>query len=370
MAFQLALVFLLSFTICFLLAVPFIKLLYKYNIRRVAKAELDAVLPGRQVKFGTPIMGGTIILIAIAVMMALFLRDWPYTFMVIIILFYGGIVGAIDEYTNTLGRTFKAIRLSKADKKSFSLFFVPNYFIPVKRIILYPWKFFEEWLRAMGSEQRGLKSHYKLLLHISLAIIVCAFFYYIKQDTNFFILGNYSLDLGFLYYPILAFSLLFFANAFGITDGMDGLSAGTHTVTFGFASLLALLLGFNDVALYAAIIAGAELAFLYFNINPARIEMSDVGTVPLGMMLVVIFFLIDKESVLLIFGLLYIVEIMSSVIQVWSVKIRKKRVFLVAPIHHHFEKMGWAETKVTMRFWLLNALFAVFGILVATMSLQ
>lgn len=360
----------LSFIFCFVLAIPFIKLLYKYNIRRIAKAELDAVLPGRQIKFGTPIMGGTIIVVAVLALSLVYLNQWPYLYMLIIVLVYGGAIGALDEYTNTLGRTFKAIRLSKAGNKSFSLFRVPKIFIPVKRGLLIPWKFFEEWLRAMGSEQRGLKSHYKLLLHVSLATIVTSFFYFIQADTRFFVFNGVYIDLGVFYYFVLVFTLLFFANAFGITDGMDGLSAGTHVVTFGLAGVLAYALGYQEVAILAAIVAGAELAFLYFNINPARMEMSDVGTVPLGMLLVIIFFLIKKESALFIFGALYIVEIMSSVVQVWSIKIRKKRVFLIAPIHHHFEKLGWPETKVTMRFWLFNGLVAIAGIIYATMSLQ
>jgi UDP-N-acetylmuramyl pentapeptide phosphotransferase/UDP-N-acetylglucosamine-1-phosphate transferase len=112
-------------------------------------------------------------------------------------------------------------------------------------------------------------------------------------------------------------------------------------------------------------IVGAEMAFLYFNIYPARLEMSDVGTLPLGILFVFIAVLLNREVSLLLIGGVFMIEILSSFLQVWSVKLRKKRILLVAPIHHHFEKLGWHETKVTSRFWLLNALLVIAGLAVS-----
>ncbi|MDQ5981439.1 MAG: Phospho-N-acetylmuramoyl-pentapeptide-transferase [Patescibacteria group bacterium] len=350
-----------SFILTCLLAIPYIKLLYKYNIRRISKSDLDSVLPGRQIKLGSPIMGGGVILISLMLLSTLFLWKWEYYWLIILVSILGGAVGAIDEYTNTLGRTIKALRISKGE----SFFTFSGVALTAKKIILMPWKFFEENLRSMGSQQRGLKSHYKLLMHMGGSLIIVLFFYFLNENTHLYLLPSIYIDFGFLYYSVLFFALLFFANAFGVTDGMDGLSAGTHSVSFAFLGIIAIALGYFEVATLSFIIAGAELAFLYFNIYPARMEMSDVGTLPLGMFLVVIAFLINRESILLFVGLIYVIEILSSLLQVWSVKARGTRIFLIAPIHHHFEKLGWPETKVTTRFWLFNAISGILGIAIA-----
>ncbi len=354
-------ILLASLVLTCLIALPYIKLLYKYNIRRISKSDLDSVLPGRQIKLGTPIMGGGLILISLIILSTFFLWEWEYYWLIILVSVLGGTVGAIDEYTNTLGRTIKALRISKGE----SFFTFRGAALVAKNILLTPWKFFEENLRAMGSQQRGLKSHYKLLMHMGVSSVIVMFFYYLSENTQLYLLPSTYLDLGSLYYLILFITLLFFANAFGVTDGMDGLSAGTHTVSFAFLGIIALALGYADVAILSFIITGAEMAFLYFNIYPARMEMSDVGTLPLGMFLVVIAFLINRESILLLVGLIYIIEILSSLLQVWSVKTRGTRIFLVAPIHHHFEKLGWPETKVTTRFWLFNVVSGILGIAIA-----
>ncbi|TXI34443.1 MAG: hypothetical protein E6Q58_01585 [Niabella sp.] len=358
--------FLVSFLFTLAISIPFIKFLYRFNIRRVSKAELDAILPGRQIKFGTPIMGGTIILLSILLFSYVYLRDWEFFPAILSICIIGGILGAIDEYTNTLGRTFRAVRISRSIDGIYSFFnFKQTFLQRAKKIILKPWAMFESVLRMLGSEQKGMKSHYKLLTHMLLAVIVAYFYAVANPSTEFFIFSFISIDLGYLYYVVLIALLLFIANGFGITDGMDGLSAGLHTVSFGFYGIFALMVGYTEVGILCFIIAGAELAFLYFNINPARFEMSDVGTLPLGMLLVLIAFILKVEFSLLFVGGIYIIEILSTIIQVASVKLRNgKRVFLVAPIHHHFEKLGWPETKVTMRFWVINIVLAMVGLFV------
>ena len=354
---------LLSFALTFVITIPFIKLLYKFNIRRVSKAELDGLLPGRQVKFGTPIMGGAVILISVLALTTVFLRSWDYYWAIVLLLVLGGVVGAVDEYMNTLGRTFKAVRISRGG----SLFPVhhESFFYKVKQVILTPWKGFEELLRMLGSNQRGFASHYKLLSHVLVAATAIAFLLFNEHLPVFHVTNWLNIPLGIFYYPLILFLMLAFANAFGITDGMDGLSAGMHTVSFGILGLLAYLGGYEEVATLAFILVGAELAFLYFNINPARMEMSDVGTVPLGMLFIFLGVLMAEEFGVMVIGLIYIVELLSSILQVLSVKYRGgKRILLVAPIHHHFEKLGWPETKVTMRFWLINVLLGLIGIIV------
>lgn len=355
---------LLSFVFTFLISLPYIKLLYDFNIRRVSKAELDSILPGRQVKLGTPIMGGAVILLSILFWSLVYLRDWEYFPVIVVICVLGGILGGIDEYTNTLGRTIKALRISGGKKYSFIPLRKPEA-LKLKSVLLKPWQAFEELLRMLGSEQKGLKSHYKLLSHFLLALAVVVMVYLSGHAPIFHFTSWIYVGLGALYFIVMLLAMLFGANAFGVTDGMDGLSAGLHAISFTFMGILAFSKGYEELAILSFIVVGAELAFLYFNIHPARMEMSDVGTLPLGMLLVLIAFLMHVEFALLFIGMIYFIEILSSLIQVWSVKTRGKRVFLVAPIHHHFEKMGWPETKVTMRFWLANVLVGLVGILVA-----
>lgn len=354
---------LLAFTLTFVISFPYIKLLYKLNIRRISKAELDAILPGKQVKFGTPIMGGAVIIFSTLFLSFFFLKDWEYFTPLVLILIVGSVFGGIDEYTNTLGRTFKALRISRHG--GFSLFPVGGIAHKIKLILLHPWKMFEEAIRVMGSEQRGMKAHYKFFMQAVLALIPTVYLYLNHNGTfiNFSIWGN--LNLGILYYPLILIYFIGFANAFGITDGLDGLSAGTHSIAFSLFGMLAAYLGYYEVAYLCFILVGAELAFLYFNINPARMEMSDVGTMPIGTIFALIPVLLHKELAVLFIGAIFIVEIISSVSQQWSVKLTGKRIFLVAPIHHHFEKLGWPETKVTMRFWLFGVIFGLIGLIVA-----
>jgi phospho-N-acetylmuramoyl-pentapeptide-transferase len=360
-------VILLSFFITFAISIPFIRFLYKFNIRRLTEVNLDEALPERStLKLGTPIMGGTVIIFSVILFTFLILRDWEYFWMIVIISCLGGIVGAIDEYTNALGRTLFAIRKIKSTKtRSFSYINKKSPLFKVKNIIMAPWKMFEECIRVMGSNQRGVKGHYKFLMHLGLSAIVIYFLVIYGHTTVLALPLGGTLNAGIFYYIFLAFLLVFFANAFGITDGLDGLSAGTHAISFGFLGILSILLGYKEPALLAFIIAGAELAFLYFNIKPARMQMSDVGTVPLGMLFVIIAFLINSEYSLTLIGALFIVEILSSVGQQWSVKIRKKKILLVAPIHHHFEKLGWSENKIVERFWLFTAITGLVGLFIA-----
>lgn len=357
-------IILISFLVTFLVAFPFIKFLYRFNIRRVSKAELDAILPGKQVKFGTPIMGGAIISLTILLMATLLLRDWEYYPAIIGLTIFGSIFGAIDEYTNTLGRTFKAIRVSTA-KSGFSLFPVKGPIARAKKALLAPWRAFEEAIRVMGSEQRGMKAHYKFLMQVVLAVIPIAYLSMHQHGTTITFPIYGAIDFGFLYIPLIAVYFITFINAFGITDGLDGLSAGTHSIAFGLYGLLAAYLGYQEVAYLCFILLGAELAFLYFNIYPARMEMSDVGTMPLGVIFALIPVLLHREFSVLFVGAIFIIEILSSVSQQWSVKLTGKRLFLVAPIHHHFEKLGWPETKVTQRFWLFALLFGFLGLALA-----
>jgi len=358
--------FLKAFFFSLIIAVPYIGFLYRFNIRRIPKSELESVLPGRKVKMGTPIMGGFLIVFPLLLLSIFELSDWKYLPAVILIVVFGSVAGFADEYVNTLGRTFQAVRKSKSKKgRGVSLFSTPSFLLPVKRLVLIPWSWFEEALRVMGGEQRGIKNHYKLLLHL---LIIVGTLWIISSagfTTSLWIpfIGVFNLP-SIIYYLFVGFLMLGFTAAFGITDGMDGLSAGTHFISFIIFGIYASYVGSTDVALLSFLIAGSELAFLYFNVYQDRLEMSDVGTVPLGILFVLIATLLHKELVLPLIGIVYVVEILSSVLQQWSVKLRGKRILLVAPIHHHFEKLGWHETKVVSRIWIFAVVAGVIGLLV------
>lgn len=359
-------IILTSFIFTFLISIPFIKLLFKYNIRRLTEVNLDNILPGRSnVKLGTPIMGGTVIIITILILSTLLLNTWIYFWSVILLVLLGALVGAYDEYTNALGKTLFAIRKSKSTKsKPYSFIKEGSFLFKIKKILLIPWKWFEESIRVMGSNQRGVKAHYKFLMHIGLALIPVVFLIINGHQTNIYFPLLGELNLSFLYWLFLIILFVMFSNAFGITDGMDGLSAGTHSISFAFLGLLAATLGFKEIAYLAFFVVGAELAFLYFNIKPARMQMSDVGTVPLGMLFAFIGVLMKMEFVLIFVGAIFLIEFFSSIGQQWSVKLRKKRIFLVAPIHHHFEKKGWTENKVVERFWLFTVISGLTGLII------
>lgn len=356
-------ILILSFFITFFLAPLFIGLLFKFNIRRISKIDLEDKLPERQIKFGTPIMGGALITFTVLFIMILFLNKWVLFVPFSLVLILGSVFGAVDEFINTIGRkgfSF-AVRESVDAVVSKSAILWKIY-----KILLIPWDLFKEAFRVMGSTQRGMKTHEKFLLQTLIALIGGIAIYSGLNHSSIWFPFLGELNIGIFYLPFIIFVSLLFANAFGVTDGMDGLSAGLHIIAFLSYGALALILKNPEVAILCATIVGAELAFLYFNIHPARVEMSDVGTLPLGLLFVYVSAVLNREITLLFIGSIFLIEIFSSFIQQWSAKLRNgKRVFLLAPIHHHFEKLGWHETKVTQRFWLFSSVFALIGVLIA-----
>ncbi|OGC50233.1 hypothetical protein A2716_03425 [candidate division WWE3 bacterium RIFCSPHIGHO2_01_FULL_40_23] len=356
-------ILLTSFILCFLLAPLFIGFLYKFNIRRISKADLDNNLPERAMKFGTPIMGGALITFTVFVISVLFFRNWdlliPFSFILVV----GSIFGAVDEFINTIGRK----GFSFAVREKVDAVVSKNVLLwKIYKLALIPWDLFKEVFRIMGSTQRGLKTHEKFLMQVVPALAGVLWLYFKSNLHVFWFPFIGDVNIGVLYIPFIIFLCLWFANAFGVTDGMDGLSAGLHSVSFLALGILSLIFGRYELALFCASVVGAELAFLYFNIYPARVEMSDVGTLPLGILFVLTASYLKREFALLFIGGIFIAEIGSSFIQQWSAKLRGgKRVFLLAPIHHHFEKLGWHETKVTMRFWLVNSILSVVGLIIA-----
>lgn len=174
-----------------------------------------------------------------------------------------------------------------------------------------------------------------------------------------------SVEVGWWYIPIFIFIIVGTANAVNVTDGLDGLAGGLLTIAFLAFGVLAYLKGLTVLAAFCAVSAGATAAFLWHNVPPALFFMGDTGALALGGMLGVIALMIDQVLVLPLIGFVFVIEMLSVIIQLTSKKLRGgKKVFLAAPLHHHFEALEWGESKVTMRLWLIGIFFAMLGIFV------
>ena len=200
-----------------------------------------------------------------------------------------------------------------------------------------------------------------------IAIAMCGawwFFYKLGWDTiHIPAVGDFS--IGFWYLPLFVFVILFAAVSSNETDGLDGLNGGVLLTGFFSFAVIAFMQNKVDLAAFCAAIAGAMLAFLWFNIYPARFFMGDTGAVSLGATLGVVAMLTNSVLVLFIIVFIYVLESGSVTIQLFSKKFFHKKVFLAAPIHHHFEAKGWPETKVTMRAWIFTMITALLGVLIA-----
>jgi phospho-N-acetylmuramoyl-pentapeptide-transferase len=176
------------------------------------------------------------------------------------------------------------------------------------------------------------------------------------------------LELGWLIIPLFIFVVVATGNAVNISDGLDGLAGGLSAIAFGYFGIIALLQGNAGIAGFCFTVVGALLSYIWFNINPARFFMGDVGSFALGTSLGVVAMLTDTLFLLPVIGLLFVVEAGSSLIQIFSKKVFKRKVFISAPIHHHFEAIGWPETKVTMRFWVIAQVMGFLGIMIALLG--
>ena len=176
-------------------------------------------------------------------------------------------------------------------------------------------------------------------------------------------LENQYLDLGILYIPFIAFVVIGTVNSVNLTDGLDGLASGVTLIVLSFFGIVSMNLGMDSISVFSAALAGACLGFLMHNAYPAKVFMGDTGSLALGGALAMLSVLIKQELLLLVVGIVFVVETLSVIIQVFSFKLTGKRVFKMSPIHHHFELSGWSEWKVVIVFWgvaLLAALVPVF----------
>jgi phospho-N-acetylmuramoyl-pentapeptide-transferase len=216
----------------------------------------------------------------------------------------------------------------------------------------------------IGPKGGGLKMSHRIILFSIIALVGSLWFFF-KLDWNTLnipLLGE--LFVGFWYIPIFIFIIVATAFSTNETNGLDGLAEGVLLFAYLSLGVVAFVQGKYDLAVFSAVITGALSAFLWFNIYPARVFMGDTGSMSLGITLGILVMLTDTALLLPFFGFILLVESLSVIIQVLSKKIRKKKIFLSAPIHHHFEAIGWPETQITMRFWILSALFCGLGLII------
>ena len=219
-------------------------------------------------------------------------------------------------------------------------------------------------IRGTGKGVAGLPSKLKLLLTTIIALIGGWFFYF-KLDVNSVNIPFYGdLTIGWFVIPLFVLVVVATANAVNMTDGLDGLAGGLATSAFASYAVIALLQERFGVAAFCMTIVGALLSYTWFNIFPARFFMGDVGSFSLGTALGVVAMITDTVLLLPIIGLLFVAEAGSTLLQITSKKLRNgKKIFKIAPIHHHFEASGWEETKVTMRFWVIGQVTGVIGLI-------
>ena len=207
----------------------------------------------------------------------------------------------------------------------------------------------------------GLKVEFRILL-VSLIGLIGGWWFYAKLGYSaIHIPGNGDITLGLWYIPFFILVMLATYSG-GVIDGLDGLAGGTFATMFGAFGVIAIFQGQIDLAAFCFAVVGTILAFLWFNIPPARFYMGETGILGLCCALTVVAFLTSSVLILPIIGFLLVIESGSVILQLLSKKIRKKKLFLAAPIHHHFEAKGWPEYKITMRFWVVGIVMAIIGV--------
>ena len=220
-------------------------------------------------------------------------------------------------------------------------------------------------LRSHGGKA-GLTARVKMLLITAVALAGGLYsFYKLGYSTIDIPFVMENIEIGWLFVPVFVFVVVATANAVNITDGLDGLAGGLLTSVFTAYTAIAFLQGNYGIAAFCLSIVGALTSYTWFNVYPARFFMGDVGSFTMGATLGVIAMLTDTVILLPVIGLVFVGETSSVILQVFSKKVFGKKIFKSAPIHHHFEAMGWPETKVTMRFWVIGEVAALAGVVLA-----
>ncbi len=255
-----------------------------------------------------------------------------------------------------------------------------NFFIWVAVLVLLGFGiigFADDYRKVLKKNSKGLTMPQKMGMQIIVALTASLFLYFyptFKTTLSFPFFKGFMPDLGMLYIPLVIFVIVGTSNAVNLTDGLDGLATGPVLISAGAFMVLAYLAGHVKIASYLQIpfisgageltvfcgaVVGAAMGFLWYNTYPAQMFMGDTGSVSLGASLGAIAVITKQEFLLAIVGGLFVLEALSVIFQVASFKLRRKRIFRMAPLHHHFELMGWAEPKVIVRFWIITIFLAL-----------
>ncbi|HMH66904.1 MAG TPA: phospho-N-acetylmuramoyl-pentapeptide-transferase [Pinirhizobacter sp.] len=310
-------------------------------IRRLAALKAGQVVrsDGPQthlVKAGTPTMGGTLILFAVTISTLLWadLRN-RYVWVVLGVMLAFGVIGFYDDYRKLVLKDSRGLASR--------------------------WKYFWQSVFGLGA---ALILYYTHQLPAETALYVPLF----KQV---------ALPLGLAFVVLAYFIIVGFSNAVNLTDGLDGLAIMPSVLVSGALGVFAYLAGnrvfseylgipsipgAGEMAVYCGALAGAGLGFLWFNTYPAQVFMGDVGALAIGAALGVVAVIVRQEIVLLVMGGVFVMETASVMLQVASFKLRGKRIFRMAPVHHHFELKGWPETRVIVRFWIISVVLVLVGL--------
>lgn len=355
---------LFSCFIAFLWSPTLIKLLYRFNIIKGTKKEL-VIIESQRNKNKTPVMGGLLVIITVATITILFNWSRNYTWVPIGIMLLSALLGALDDLLNIFGIERRSRKLSQI----FTLIKVHKEFkMRLWYIITIPWSIFKRTSVWIGSKtSRGIHVHEKLLLQF-IAGSITAWWIYDKLGSAWhyiYLPFNYDIYLGWLIIPFIILIVMFTANAVNIADGMDGLAGGMLISSFSALMILSWINGFGEIAVLNATVVGSLVAYTYFNIKPARFMMGDVGSLGLGALFAVNTIAIGEIGSIFFLGFLFYVEAITVLIQIIGRYTLNRRIFKMAPIHHHFELKGWSEEKTIMRFWMIHFIFVVFGIWLA-----
>lgn len=223
--------------------------------------------------------------------------------------------------------------------------------------------FLDDYISVVKKQNLGLKAGQKSLAQLLVAVVYLAAQQIFAPTTSFWLPFIGDLDIGIFYYPLMLFIIVGTVNAVNLTDGIDGLDASvTMVAAMGFM-VIASIAGFSQMNLLAAALAGGCLGFLVWNFHPAKVFMGDTGSLFLGGMVVALAFGLRRPLLLVFIGIVYVVETLSDIIQIGSVKLTGKRVFKMVPIHHHFEMSGWSEVKIVAVFSAVTAVGCLIAVL-------
>ncbi len=333
------------FFISFILAVLWTPLLthflYKYKLGKQIRSSDSAPIFSQmhQKKSGTPTMGGLLI--------------WVTTLFLAIFFFYTG--QWFDGFFGHLNF------LSRGQT------WLPLGALVITALI----GMVDDYLnvRKIGHYGGGLSMKTRLIVYTVVAVLIACWFYFRLDWDVIHVPFVATFNVGLWYIPFAIFVVV--ATAFSVNeiDGLDGLAGGTLLAAFAAFGVIAFVQGRYDLASFCGVIIGSLLAFLWFNITPARFFMGDTGAMSLGVVLAIMALMTNTALLLPIIGLMFAIESLSVLIQLASKKLRKgKKVFLSAPIHHHFEALGWPESKVVMRFWVVSSVSTVIGLILFMMD--